>query len=142
MSDVYKGACFCGAVRLEVSGAPGLQGYCHCDDCRSWSGTPVTAYCLWPAAAVKVTAGAEHLATYSRDGKTIRQHCAKCGGAVMTETEAFGMIDVYPPVTPDFPFAPAAHIYYGMRMIDMPDGLPKFRDMPERAGGSGEMITD
>ena len=36
MSDSYKGACFCGAVEIEVSGAPAAQGYCHCSDCRSW----------------------------------------------------------------------------------------------------------
>ena len=33
MSDVYKGSCFCGAVEIEVSGAPAAMGYCHCDDC-------------------------------------------------------------------------------------------------------------
>ena len=31
MTDTHKGQCFCGAVELEVSGAPEGMGYCHCD---------------------------------------------------------------------------------------------------------------
>ncbi len=36
----HVGSCFCGAVRLEVSGDPEAMGYCHCRSCRSWSGGP------------------------------------------------------------------------------------------------------
>src|SRR3569833_2373880 len=42
------GGCFCGAVEIEVSGAPEAMGYCHCRSCRSWSGGPVNAFSLWP----------------------------------------------------------------------------------------------
>ena len=47
MSVSYKGACFCGAVEIEVTGAPEVMGYCHCRSCRSWSGGPVNAFMLW-----------------------------------------------------------------------------------------------
>ena len=58
----YKGQCFCGAVQLEVSGAPEGMGYCHCRSCQSWSGGPVNAFTLWKPDEVKVTAGADHVA--------------------------------------------------------------------------------
>ena len=40
MSKIYSGACFCGAVEVEVSGQPEAMGYCHCRSCRSWSASP------------------------------------------------------------------------------------------------------
>jgi hypothetical protein len=43
----YIGSCFCGAVKIEVSGAPEAMGYCHCNSCRSWSGAPLNAFSLW-----------------------------------------------------------------------------------------------
>jgi hypothetical protein len=50
---------FCGAVEIEVRGAPETMGYCHCRSCRSWSGGPVNAFSLWKPQAVRITAGEE-----------------------------------------------------------------------------------
>ena|SRR5215203_2096217 len=50
----YKGECFCGAIRIEVTGDPEGMGYCHCRSCRSWSGGPVNAFTLWKPDAVRV----------------------------------------------------------------------------------------
>jgi hypothetical protein len=49
MTDATKGNCFCGAIEIEASGAPVEMGYCHCNSCRSYSGSPVNAYLLWKA---------------------------------------------------------------------------------------------
>ena len=43
MATVHDGGCFCGAVRIRVSGEPDAMVYCHCTSCRSWSGSPVHA---------------------------------------------------------------------------------------------------
>jgi len=53
-----SGRCFCGAVEIEVSGAPEAMGYCHCSSCRSWSGGPVNAFTLWKPEMVRITSGA------------------------------------------------------------------------------------
>jgi hypothetical protein len=66
MNTVYTGQCFCGAVRIETSGAPQAMGYCHCQFCRAWSAAPVNAFTLWRPEQVRITAGAEHLASYSK----------------------------------------------------------------------------
>src|SRR5258708_37295457 len=42
-----EGECFCGTVKIEVSGDPEGMGYCHCQSCRQWSGGPVNAFSLW-----------------------------------------------------------------------------------------------
>jgi hypothetical protein len=46
MIDATKGNCFCGAIEIEAIGAPVEMGYCHCNSCRSYSGSPVNAYLL------------------------------------------------------------------------------------------------
>lgn len=41
---IYTGRCYCGAVRLRMSSAPQVVAYCHCTDCRRWTGGPVGAF--------------------------------------------------------------------------------------------------
>ena len=142
MVDVYKGRCFCGTVQFEVDGDPALQGYCHCNDCRQWSGAPVTSYALWQSGDVRITAGQSKVTTFSKSGQAERQHCSACGGALMTVIPDAGMTDVYPHLIDGLRFQPQAHVWYGVRGIDLNDGLPKFKDMPAEAGGSGETIAD
>jgi hypothetical protein len=66
MSDIQKGACFCGAVEIEVTGDPEAMGYCHCASCRSWSAGPVNAFTLFKNENVQVTQGEEHIVHYKR----------------------------------------------------------------------------
>jgi len=56
-AGVHNGACFCGAVKIEVHGEPAMQGYCHCESCRSHTGALVRGFTLWPKDTVKVQAG-------------------------------------------------------------------------------------
>ena len=60
----------------------------------------------------------------------------------MAVSSAAGVTDVFPMIIKDFDFQPASHVNYAERVIDMRDGLPKFRDMPEIAGGSGKMVVE
>jgi hypothetical protein len=62
----YDGGCFCGAVRFTVTGKPEAMGYCHCSSCRSWAAAPVNAFSLWRPERVKITRGAETVATYHK----------------------------------------------------------------------------
>ena len=96
MAASHKGECFCGAVQMEVSGEPEAMGYCHCRSCRSWSGGPVNAFTLWKPDAVRVTTGAEHVATFQKTEISQRQYCSKCGGHLMTNHPTLGLVDVLP----------------------------------------------
>jgi hypothetical protein len=138
----YKGECFCGAVYIEVSGEPQGMGYCHCRSCRSWSAVPVNAFTLWRPEAVRVTAGAEHIATFRKTPGSERQFCTKCGGHLMTNHPTLGLVDVYAATLPALKFAPGLHINYAETVLPMRDGLPKFRDFPAEFGGSGETMTE
>ena len=138
----YKGECFCGTVQIEVSGAPEAMGYCHCRSCRSWSGGPVNAFTLWQPSAVKVTAGAEHLATFQKTPVSQRQYCSKCGGHLMTNHPPLKLVDVFAATLPTLKFTPGVHVNYAEAVLPMRDGLPKLKDFPEAFGGSGETMPE
>jgi len=142
MATPHKGECFCGAVKLEVSGQPEAMGYCHCRSCRSWSGGPVNAFSLWKPENVKVTAGAENIASFKKTELSHRQYCGKCGGHLMTNHPPLGMVDVFAATLPTLKFAPAVHVNYSETVLPMKDGLPKLKDFPKEFGGSGEAVPE
>jgi hypothetical protein len=142
MATSHKGECFCGAVKIEVSGDPEAMGYCHCRSCRSWSGGPVNAFSLWKPEAVKVTAGADNIATFKKTELSHRQYCKKCGGHLMTNHPPLGMIDVFAATLPTLKFSPAVHVNYSETVLPMRDGLPKLKDFPKEFGGSGEAVPE
>ena len=142
MATSHKGECFCGAVKLEVSGEPEAMGYCHCRSCRSWSGGPVNAFSLWKPENVKVTAGAENIASFKKTELSHRQYCGKCGGHLMTNHPPLGMVDVFAATLPTLKFAAAVHVNYSETVLPMKDGLPKLRDFPKEFGGSGEVVPE
>src|SRR5580700_6999667 len=121
----HTGSCFCGAVEVTVTGSPEAMGYCHCRSCRSWSGGPVNAFSLWRPQDVRVTAGAENLATFKKTDLSERQYCAKCGGHLMTNRPPLGLIDVFAATLPDLPFQAGVHVNYAETVLPMKDGLPK-----------------
>jgi hypothetical protein len=141
-ATTHHGQCFCGAVHIEVTGKPAAMGYCHCSSCRSWSASPVNAFTLWPPQAVKVTQGAQNLASFAKTPSSERQYCTKCGGHLMTNHPGFGLVDVYAATIPTVEFAPGVHVNYGETVLRMRDGLPKLRDFPAELGGSGETLPE
>jgi hypothetical protein len=142
MITTHQGACFCGAVRLEVDGDAEGMGYCHCRSCRSWSGGPVNAFTLWKPEAVRVVAGAEHVAVFNKTPASERTYCARCGGHLMTRHPGLGLVDVFAATLPTLPFAPGLHINYAETVLPMRDGLPKLRDFPAEFGGSGATMPE
>lgn len=142
MADTHTGSCFCGAVEIEARGAPEAMGYCHCGSCRAYAGAPVTAFTLWKAETVRVTRGAERLATFNKTGFSGRRFCASCGGHVMVDHPSLGLIDVHAASLPDLPFTPTVHLHYQETVLPMKDGLPKMRDFPAEVGGSGETMAE
>lgn len=142
VENVYRGACFCGAVQLELRGAPEVQGYCHCGSCRSWSAGPVNGFTLWKPSALRITAGADHLARFNKTALSTRTFCRACGGHLYTEHGPWELVDVYAATIPEFAFQPGVHVHYQETVLPMRDGLPKFKDIPSEMGGSGQVLAE
>ena len=142
MTNKNVGACFCGAVQIEVTGSPEGMGYCHCASCRSWSAGPVNAFTLWKPENVKVTKGADHVGHFMKTDMSDRQFCRDCGGHLMTHHPTLGLTDVFAATIPGVEFKPGVHVNYAETVLPMKDGLPKLRDFPKELGGSGEAIAE
>ena len=145
----YQCSCFCGDVQFTVSGKPEAMAYCHCDSCRQWSAGPVSAFTLWKPSAVKVKKGLDNIAGFDRNPLTgeetvvsNRVWCKTCGGHLYTDHPTMGLIDIPAAVIKGFEFKPAFHVHYQESVHRMMDELPKFRDLPKEAGGSGVTLPD
>jgi hypothetical protein len=136
------GQCFCGAVRIKVTGQPVGMGYCHCADCRSWSAGPLNAFTLWKPEQVEVTQGAEHIAEFHKSERSYRQWCRLCGGHLLTRHPQWNLIDVFAPTISGLPFQPGIHVNYAEAVQPLRDGLLKLRDFPTELGGSGVEMAE
>ena len=142
MADTHTGTCFCGKVKIEVTGAPEEMGYCHCNSCRSYSGELFSAWTLWKAENVRVAKGAEFLGGFNKTGFSDRQFCTRCGGHIMSGHPGLGFTDVKAAILPSVAFKPTVHLTYAETVLPMQDGLPKLKDFPAEAGGSGEAMPE
>jgi hypothetical protein len=142
MSETHIGSCHCGAVEIETQGPPLDMGYCHCDQCRRYSGAPIAGFTLWKAEDVKVTKGADLLGTYKSSEISDRRYCTRCGSHVMIDHPTLGLTDVRGALPGTVTFKPTVHLNYEETILPIKDGLPKLRDFPAAIGGSGETMPE
>ncbi|MEZ4359542.1 MAG: GFA family protein [Kofleriaceae bacterium] len=91
--------CLCGAVRLEISGAPYRVGICHCLDCRKHHGALFHTFAIYPDASVEVRG-----TTSEYRG---RSFCPTCGSSVFARSGdelevAAGCFDEPSQITPTY----------------------------------------
>jgi hypothetical protein len=141
-SNTYTGSCFCGAVQFTVTSEPALMAYCHCESCRHWSAGPVNAFTLWHPETLKVTRGEELINSYNKTPGSTRKWCNSCGGHLFIEHPGMGLTDIPAAVIPGLAFEPALHVNYQETKLRMHDGLPKMKDLPQEAGGSGLTLDE
>jgi hypothetical protein len=141
MASTHKASCYCGAVEIEASGEPLEMGYCHCNNCRRYSGAPVAAFTLWKADQVKITKGQESLGRFKSSEISDRCYCTKCGGHVIVDHPSLGLTDIRPRID-NLPFKPGVHLNYDETVLPIKDGLPKLKDFPKEIGGSGELLPE
>ncbi len=142
MPSSYQGACFCGAVEIDITGQPNAMGYCHFRSCRSWSAAPVNAFTLWSPEAVTVVKGERHMVTYLKTEFSHRRFCRLCGGHLMANHPRLNMVDVFAATIPTLTFTPQVHVNYAETVLPIRDGLPKLKDFPAEFGGSGETVPE
>ncbi|WP_299587013.1 GFA family protein [uncultured Tateyamaria sp.] len=66
--------CYCGASRWTHDGPPLLVAYCHCGDCRRWTGAPVAAFAAFENTGLHIP-GTRHSHTQGVE----RWNCSACG---------------------------------------------------------------
>jgi hypothetical protein len=133
----YRAACFCGGVQYEVSAEPVDAKLCHCRACQILHGAPMQWAAIFHKQHVRFTAGLDHLHFFnSARGMHDRilpckVRCNRCGTLIADEGRRMWL--AFPTLfdfgqgaeTPDS-FKPSCHIFYGQRVIDIRDHLPKW----------------
>lgn len=75
-SDALTARCYCGASRLTLDKPPFTVAYCHCSDCRRWTGAPVAAF----AAVARADVIDQLPAAYRGTRGVERWTCPTCHG--------------------------------------------------------------
>lgn len=129
--------CLCGDVKIELSGEPMVQCYCHCDYCQTAHGAAYVPVAVFPADAVKVVAGSPF--TYMMQ-RTPRATCPRCGSRLYQEPTGHGIRGVNAKLLPEGSFKPQFHQQCQHAVLPIVDGLPHFKGYPAAMGGSDELV--
>ncbi|WP_110590736.1 GFA family protein [Tritonibacter mobilis] len=73
----YSARCYCGGTRLLFRAPPTTSSYCHCVDCRRWTGAPLAAFAAFYDDAIATPLPAQK-ATCVNPG-VWRWNCTDCG---------------------------------------------------------------
>ena len=123
--------CECGHVRFSVDGPPLLRGFCHCSICQAFNNAPFADITLFRRKHVSMPDDATvSYRNFMKPAMLYRGSCVVC------HTPAVEYLDV--PLMPEVIIVPTGnlvnealapepslHIFYGSRVADVDDGLPK-----------------
>jgi len=132
-----RASCFCGAVVFEVRADPVDSKICHCRQCQALHGAPFQWAVIFRKTDVRFSRGADELRFYNSElGRRERVlpcklSCRVCGAPIADEGRrmflAFGpLFDFGFPARIPAAYRPSCHIFYGARVIDVRDDLPKY----------------
>ena len=127
MDAGLTGRCYCGAVTFQTSHPPLSVVYCHCTDCRRWTGSPVSVFAGFDAQAVSAEPGFG--TQISINPGVDRWHCPTCGARIAARYDYLPG-QIYIPVGIfDQPskLAPTihAHVQNAVAWLPLDDGLPR-----------------
>ncbi|WP_026259477.1 GFA family protein [Desulfobacter curvatus] len=132
----YQSSCFCGAVRYEVSADPVDAKICHCTTCQRLHGAPMQWAAIFHKRHVRFTAGLENLVFYNNEQNRperilpCKVRCGKCGAPIADEGRMWlafpSLFDFGHTAEVPEAFRPTCHLFYGSRVIDPQDDLPKW----------------
>ena len=77
---MFTGSCLCGKVSFQLDGALTEPRYCHCANCRKFSGTSPAAWAM--ARSSQLRTHATTAVSEFNSGRGIRCFCSECGSSV------------------------------------------------------------
>ncbi|MCJ1246851.1 hypothetical protein MMC30_004060 [Trapelia coarctata] len=142
---IYEASCHCGRVRYQLSKDRPLDAkYCHCSTCQRLHGAPFQWAAIFHKEDINFTHGHHDLGWYDSAEKTTRHKlpckvsCAYCRTPIMDEGR--NMILLFPTLIKFngnkeniAKFAPSCHMFYNQRVVDIPDGKPKWTGINDQS---------
>ncbi|KAF2455645.1 Mss4-like protein [Lineolata rhizophorae] len=145
----YEAQCHCGKVKYQLSREVPLDSkLCHCTTCQTQHAAPFQWAAIFHKTDINFDRGHHGLEWYDPSTKSTEHHlpckirCAFCHSPIMDEGR--NMILLFPSLV-DLRtdkdrenFKPRCHMFYSQRVMDVPDGLPKWSAMQ----GQSDLIED
>ena len=76
------GRCYCGHVQIAANAAAETVTYCHCDDCKRWTGSPLPAFAAFSRGRVVLS---PDVPSRSIGDSVTRWNCPVCGSPLAAE---------------------------------------------------------
>ncbi|MEL6765720.1 MAG: GFA family protein [Pseudomonadota bacterium] len=123
---MITGRCYCGATTLSADASPFIVSYCHCEDCRRWTGAPLPAFVALPMGALKLTPEPE---PFSAVPGVKRWVCGVCGSPMAAHFDylpdqiyvPIGVVDQAATLAPEL----HSHAHATLPWLHVADDLPR-----------------
>jgi hypothetical protein len=133
MSNQYQIHCECGSINAILEGSPRVKGHCHCEDCRNLLNIPFHSVTAWNKDQFRIINGQALITEYQHPQLQMKRvYCSNCG-ETLYNTNAMGWRVVSQHLirkcNDDLlleELKPESHFFYGRRIIDIDDKLPKY----------------
>ena len=135
--EIITGGCMCGAIRYEANGTPRNIAYCHCTDCRGYTGAPTIVWVAFETSKIKYLG--DNPKIYESSPGVGWGFCDHCGSSLTWEANlsVFGGDDLqiteFTISSLDEPrnFVPDQHWYDDERIswFDVSDDLPRYQKL-------------
>ncbi|CAK4017065.1 glutathione-dependent formaldehyde-activating, GFA [Lecanosticta acicola] len=147
----YEASCHCGKVQYELSREEPLDSkLCHCTTCQTQHAAPFQWAAIFKKDDISFRNGHHNLEWYDPTTKSIEHklpckvRCGYCHSPIMDEGR--NMVLLFPSLIhfkteqDKHNFKPRLHMFYNERVMDIPDGLPKWTKLND--GEGSELIED
>ena len=128
-----SGSCLCGEVTVRVPDEFDFIGYCHCSECRKWSGSAFATGGLVDSEAFQITSGERLVSYYHKSEETDLGFCTNCGSSLFSKKLKLGKHIIRLGILDDLPTQrPNVHIFAASKAPwhDITDDLDKFDEAP------------
>jgi hypothetical protein len=131
--ETLRGSCLCGAIQYEVPDNFLYAAYCHCSECRRFSGSAFSALGGLPVNQLQIKSGQDSIKYFRKTEESNMAFCERCGSSLFTEKTSKGLIHLRLGTLMDSPsLKPQAHVLVGSKApwFEITDDLPQFEGMP------------
>jgi len=125
------GQCPCAAATFAIDGPALFRVFCHCTICQAYNGAPYADVTAFRAADVHLhDEAASAFRAWKQPPIVQRGTCVSCEAPTIERIDApvlpgLTMVATANIVDKDEILSPSMHIYYGSRVADVDDDLPK-----------------
>jgi len=126
-----NGKCLCGEVEYSISDKLLYAGFCHCSECRKWTGSPFSSSGGVVQSDFTLIKGKNNLTCFKKGESTLTYFCKSCSSILYGDVPEYNMIFVMLGTLDEAPsLKPQWHIYTGSKVdwFEINDDLPQFEE--------------